>query len=371
MKFLILVNNYPSPDDLYAEHFVHTRIKEYSKQHQCLVVSYKVKGDYEFEGVPVIQLNSAIYFNSILNKFQPDRVLVHFALKKCINLLRYLDYKIIVWVHGYEALGWYRRWFDIKLKNIFTLQFLKKIAGNTSQQYTLRRFIQQSNNHHKIDFVFVSDWMLRMTEADTFSRIRYRTIIPNPIDDHRFDYQVKDDSQRYRILLVRPFTSKKYALDIARDTILELATDPIFNQLEFSIYGQGPLWPEITHPLEKFKNVRLYNFFLNHEELRKAFIQHGLFLCPSRQDAQGVTMCEAMCSGLIPITSNHTGLTEFVQDDFNAYTTISAKEMAARIKQLASDPVLFQRLSHQAALSIRQKAGIDDVIRKEMAVILS
>jgi len=371
MKLLILVNNYPGEKPSYAERFVHTRVAEYNKVHQCLVVSFKVPADYVFEGVPVVKLLDEAHFYSLLEEYLPDRILVHFALKRIIQMLKPVNIKIIVWVHGYEALGWYRRWFELNVGDIFSLVFVRKLISNLSQQISLRKFIHRSNKTQSINFIFVSRWMWRVTSTDTLSRILYKNIIPNPVDDHCFRYYPKPDEQRFRILIIRPFTSSKYALDMVRDTILGLVKEPVFEKMIFTIYGQGPMWEEMIAPLNPFNNIHLYNQLLDKTSMAGVFSNHGILLCPSRQDAQGVTMCEAMSCGLVPITSVNTAIPEFVQDGYSGYTTTSVHEMILRIKQLVARPDLFNTLSRQAAMSIRNKAGIDNVIRKEMSVILS
>lgn len=371
MRLLILVNNYPGEKPSYAERFVHARVAEYNKTHQCLVVSFKVPSDYVFEGVPVVMLLDEAHFYSILDEYRPDRILVHFALKRIIQMLKPVNIKIIVWVHGYEALGWYRRWYELKGGVIFSLVFIRKLMSNLSQQTSLRKFIQRSNRTQSIVFVFVSRWMWRVTSTDTLSRILYKHIIPNPVDDHSFPYFPKQEDKRFSILVIRPFTSAKYALDLVRDTILGLANEPGFEQLIFTIYGQGPSWEDITAPLKPYNNIHLHNQLLDKTSMAEVFSKHGILLCPSRQDAQGVTMCEAMSCGLVPVTSNNTGIPEFVEDGYSGYTTTSVHEMILRIQQLVARPDLFNTLSRQAALSIRKKAAIDDVINKELSVILS
>ena len=44
-------------------------------------------------------------------------------------------------------------------------------------------------------------------------------------------------------------------------------------------------------------------------------VNNGIFICPTRQDAQGVSMCEAMSSGLVPITLYNTAIPECLPND--------------------------------------------------------
>src|SRR5262249_9196888 len=147
-------------------------------------------------------------------------------------------------------------------------------------------------------FVFVSDWMRRVTEIDTLTRLPMSHVIANPIDPQCFPYRVKPPHLRRRILLLRPFESRKYANDLAVKAIVVLSRRAEFKECEFMICGQGPLFAELTRPLRRFANVVIDEGFRTHEEIRGLHARHGVFLCPTRQDAQGVSMCEAMCSGL-------------------------------------------------------------------------
>ncbi len=44
---------------------------------------------------------------------------------------------------------------------------------------------------------------------------------------------------------------------------------------------------------------------------------YGVFLSPTRMDAQGVMMCEVMASGLLTISSDNTAIPEFIVDEQN------------------------------------------------------
>jgi hypothetical protein len=62
------------------------------------------------------------------------------------------------------------------------------------------------------------------------------------------------------------------------------------------------------------KNVIIKGTFLDQKSIKALHDQNGVFLAISRQDAQGVSMCEAMSSGLAIISSNNTAIPEFIPD---------------------------------------------------------
>ncbi len=82
-------------------------------------------------------------------------------------------------------------------------------------------------------------------------------------------------------------------------------------------------------------------------------------------------MCEAMASGLVPITSSVTAIPEFVKDGVSGYTTKSAKEIAARIEYLYTNPTLFSEMSHNATVAISKKCSVKITMPKEVELIES
>ncbi|NGY85899.1 glycosyltransferase family 4 protein [Bacillus megaterium] len=157
-------------------------------------------------------------------------------------------------------------------------------------------------------------------------------------------------SGRKKILSIRPFASHKYANDLSVKAILSLSTKPYFNELEFNIYGQGALFDEILEPVRSFSNVHIHNHFLPQGEIATIHKEHGLFLCPTRLDAQGVSMCESMSSGLIPITNGVTAIPEFVNDDCGFLATREdAEGLAESIDYLYHHPKEFTRKSANAS----------------------
>jgi len=96
--------------------------------------------------------------------------------------------------------------------------------------------------------------------------------------------------------------------------------------------------------------------------------RHGVFLCPTRQDAQGVSMCEAMASGLVPITSDNTAIPEFVSDE-EGYLTRGADEIAMAIRTLDEQPQLFLEKSRKAAARSLAQTGWQATVAQEIELI--
>ncbi|MGV2874572.1 glycosyltransferase family 4 protein [Macrococcus capreoli] len=369
MKVLLLTTAYPSEGDYYNHGFIHSRIKEYisiNSNHtiEIGVVNHdKNISEYEYEGVKVIKGNSEILTHSLdIDKF--DRVLVHFLDHKIIKLLDKVKYKdeLLVWVHGAEALSWKRRTF-----NKFNISFLKYILSNHKQLRMLNKFVKENNN--KLTFIFVSKWMKDIMEHDCKVKVEKFKIIPNVIDTEFFDYNDKPENMRKKILSIRPYTSRKYATDVMVDTIIKLSKEfNDFDKLEFTLVGKGELFSTDTKCLENFSNVKLINKFLHYNDIKKLHNENGVLLIPTRQDSQGVSMCEGMSSGLVPLTSNNTAIPEFV--DINCgYLANSSEELKNAIIELYNNPEKFKMMSKSSSLKMINMCSKENTIYKEYELI--
>ena len=115
----------------------------------------------------------------------------------------------------------------------------------------------------------------------------------------------------------------------------------------------------------------MYKKFLRQEEIAAMHKQYGLFLTPTRMDAQGVSRDEAMSSGLVPITNAVTAIPEFVDDTCGILAPgEDYMEMANGIEKLYYNAELFQLMSKNAAHRVRGQSSWEQTIKKEEALIV-
>ncbi len=366
MRILVLDNNYPSDDNLYGDVFVHVRVARYvALGHDVKVIAFfRDAPSYVFDGIAVDWAPDIDSLRAQIAAFAPDVVVIHFFQGWMLRKLVLASAQpVVVWVHGFEALWWVRRLFDASP----TRQFAQYVFYNTIQMVRMRKLFRYATAHpRRVRFVFVSDWMRRIAETDTATRLCEYAIIPNPIDTTRFPYVDKAPELRRHVLLIRSFDSRKYANDLAIAAIERLSTEPEFARMTFTVCGRGKLFAKLTDRLRRFPNVTLREGFLRQADIRALHATHGVLLSPTRQDAQGVSMCEAMSSGLVPVTSASTAVPEFITHGHSGFLTRSAAELAAAMLTLQREPERFVAMSNAAASSIRQKAAIDHVVDQEV-----
>lgn len=368
---LLLTNHYPSYDDLYRNGFVHSRVVAYKEQGVNVDI-YRLRKDealsyHEYKNIDVMTGSQQALYKLIKNgKYKS--ILVHFLDEEMWEVLKHhIDrIKVFVWVHGAEIQPWHRRAFNYKTED--ALNDAKK-KSDVRMAFWRSLLKPMSEN---LSLVFVSQYAADITMEDMGFRLpvnKYR-IIHNPINTDTFNYVPKPVEQRKKILSIRPYASQIYANDLSVQTILHLADKPWFNELEFRMIGDGPLFDEILEPVKGFENVKIERRFLTQPEIASLHKQYGIFLCPSRMDTQGVSRDEAMASGLVPITNAVAAIPEFVDDSCGILATgEDSASMAEGLEKLYFDAQLFQNMSNAAAERVRRQSGHLIVIEQELELI--
>lgn len=368
---LVFSNNYPDEKSTYSSNFIHNRVKSYLANFQCIILKQTTEASYVIQGISVITYTNESEVKSIIRNYSPNLILIHFINRWLITkILPGMTIPIIVWVHGVEALGWYRRLFNYSLSDVLTLVFYRRIRQNFLQLWNLRKIIKISNSQlQHIHFVFVSNWMKRTCELDTFIRCRNFSIIPNPIDTRLFEYKPKAGELRTKILLLRSFESRKYANDIAIAALIKLSRKDYFKSLQITIIGSGRYFDKLTDKLSSFSNVKIIKSYIHNNAIPEIHDLNGIFLCPTRQDAQGVSMCEAMSSGLVPVTSYNTAIPEFVKHKNTGLLTKSSNSIVDSIEYLYRNEEEFTKISNRAAKYIKTCLSNEIINPKEIAII--
>lgn len=377
MKILIITNSYPSEQNKYNNSFVHSRAKLYIENNVETVVyvydnTRKNNLEYIYEGIKVIIATK----NELVEKLEKDnydKIIIHFAMKEMTKLIlnHNLNHKpIVIWVHGYEALHWKRRLFNLSFSIRSILIFLKYMIHNISQIRFFKSLIRESNKKN-IHFVFVSEWMKNITEKDTKSIIYNSnySIIPNPINDLIFYNENKESSDRLNVFSLRPYDTRKYANDIVVKTIIQLSKKPFFKEYTFNLYGKGRLFRKTTRKLERFDNVKIIEGFYTQTEIKKLHQQNGIIFIPTRQDSQGVSMCEGISSGLVPITSFNTAIPEFVSEDYGFLVKGNQiKEFVKIFENIYYNKNIYLNKQKQTKI-LTERLGNEKILKEELKLI--
>ena len=370
--YLVIARQYPAYDDLYRYGFLHSRVRAY-KDAGLQTELFRIREDdssyREFDGIDVATCDLSL-LDRTLASGSIKHVLVHFLDEKMWQVLKkYIDkLRVTVWIHGAEIQVWQRRTFDFELMPTEEVLRQKKLSDKRKKFWHEIMAVPARNLH----FVFVSRHFQDEVLGDLGVSIPKNqcSIIHNFIDDRIFSYEKKDAEARKTLLSIRPYASRKYANDVTVNAILELSKRPFFDQLRFSLYGDGELFESLTEPLKKFRNVKVLREFLSQDQIAEQHKSHGIFLTPTRMDSQGVSRDEAMSSGLVPITTRVAAIPEFVDESCGVVVgPESAVEIADAVERLYFSSGDYLRLSEGAGRRVRMQSGWSSTVGREMKLI--
>ena len=301
MKVLVLVGRYPDPDGTMALRFIHVRNVAY-KEHgiDVTVLSFTAKNDYTYENIPVITCET---FRKSKDKMRFDVLIAHQPnLKYHYRFLRQFGdmFPRFVFVfHGQEMLRinrvYPKPYNDMRPTK---WQSIMRDAYDTVKLRLWRSYLSRVSE--KSQYWFVSQWMLNEVLKWTrlpFSVIQDRyAVVHNGIGAPfmRADY---DDTslKEYDFITIRnDLDGSKYCADYV-NALAKANPD-----MRFLVIGKG----EYFRRHQKAENLFWQDRILSHQEVLETIGKARCALMPTRQDTQGVMVCELATTGMPVITSD-------------------------------------------------------------------
>lgn len=376
-RYLVIANAYPSPEALYRNNFIHSRVKAY-QAHGLDVEVFTVgpsarPRDYVFEGVTVRCGNEA-ELRRHLRAHRFAKILVHFAHPYMIEPVRreQPDTPVIVWVHGYESQAWHRRWYTM----VDDPQAIRDALEGRNEKERQLAFMRWLFTTDELDVtvVHVSHWFREhQSVADVGARPRKGVVIPNMVDTERYAYREKGREDRLKVLSIRPYSSHKYGNDLMAGAIEILSGRAFFGELRFELYGDGYMRERINAGIRHFPNVTEHPRFLSADEMVALHADSGVWFGATRWDSQGVATGEAMSSGLVPVSTRIAAVPEYVEHGVSGLLAEpeSAESLAEALEELYHHPEMFLELSRAAANRVREQCGRQATTDKELELITS
>jgi len=366
---LLVSPGYPCNEDRYNCGFVHTRVQAYKKENfdvDVVWVSDNLETTvYYYEGIKVIRLNygdlrELLYFKKY------KRILVHFFNEKIAKAFDNLDLSeslLYFYAHGAETL--YRDWPKISCPYFQPTVKLNESLLDLFEEKD--KVIEKYNEMPNVKWVFVTEWTKKHSEELLGIKYNNFDVVPCLIDTDTFRFDKKDPELRKKIFILRKFHDvNSYSIDLDVRTILELSRRECFSDLEFNIYGDGPLHETLLAPVKDFPNVHIYKKFLTADEISKMHRENGIGLFASRYDSQAVSSCEAASSGCVVVSTVNPGiLQEFDAENNTLCEQENYKEYADVIERLYYNPDEFLEISKKMSEKIGSIYDYEHTIKHE------
>jgi len=361
MKVAVVCNAYPSETE-YGGAFVHARLKAYRQMNvetRAFVKDGKA-GRRVFEGIEVLQGGIGDLVPAIRD-FDPDIVAVHAPSRNFgIPLALSVQRPTVAWIHGMEALlpipqKYY--WYVVSPRDLSEFPYwLQRSARSIIQLIVLRRFLRRCAG-----VVYVSNWMRWIATRMLAWRELKGTVLYNPVDTSMFKGGPKAPGRQG--VSIRSFTNRKYGLDIA---IKAYAGD---NTHSLTLVGKGPLEGELAALVRRYRSsVSLQVGNTPHNLMPHLLARYDYYVMPSRMEAQGVSMCEAMAAGLPPVASRVGGIPEIVRNGIDGILYSPNEPVCLRKARddLLESPKLFRLMSENAADRVRSLCDSKKICELEL-----
>jgi glycosyltransferase involved in cell wall biosynthesis/SAM-dependent methyltransferase len=280
-------------------------------------------------------------------------------------LRRAAESPVVFFLHGAEARDYRRLHFNFTTEEMELRRQRLDLANAERAE-----FVRAAAASRDARLVFVSDYLRRVAEADFELDLAEAHVIHNAIDGEFFKYRERKPNERRRLLLVRNFQQRNYGNDIALRALEMLLLEPQYADVTVTIRGFGEYFRPLTHSLQFLPNVDVIEGYVEPEEIRRLHDRHGVFLVPTRHDTQGVSMGEAMASGLVCVTNRVAAIPEFASDKEAVLVEgESPIAYAAALRGLLTNPEGFARRSAAAAARVRGQCGAAATVERELDVL--
>jgi len=221
----------------------------------------------------------------------------------------------------------------------FTNTFTKKIiaVSGAVKKYTIKKYKTSAD---KIDVIY------------------------NGIDLSRFHFKIPDfDKEKIILGSVGRLTEQKghrYLID-AFEKIIEK-----FPQAELWIVGEGELKEKLQTQIEKLKLAEHVKLLGTRRDIPEILTQFDVFVMPSLWEGLGITVIEAMVTGLPVIASGVDGLRELIEDGETGILVESknAESLAEAIMKLLEDQSLAISLGKNAKQEIVENFDMTKMVKK-------
>ncbi|MCG3209577.1 MAG: Glycosyltransferase Gtf1 [Anaerolineae bacterium] len=363
MRIIILTDCYPSIQRPDACAFIHARTQLYVKLgHHVLVISRprpELKTQDSFEGISILRPVSLNAAYAAVQQFAPDVIAIHFPYRRTYATQLAIQlrdhYPLVSWIHGYETM--YTAFFGYH----HGLSRLLSVPHDWFKLRYLKSFLEQSSS-----VVFVSNWIKGLAERSMRYHNPHSIVIANPVDTELFSpTSTPPPNQQLRGIALRSL-GPKYGLDIA------IRAYNALEQTRLTIIGTGPLEQELRSLIRRTNSqTTLQARGFPHSEVPSILRQYDYFVAPSRNETQGLAMCEAMSCGLPVIATNVGGIPEFVRDGIDGYLVPPENPQALReaVLKLVSDQEHCRQMGQNARQHMIELCDGRRVIQQELDVL--
>jgi glycosyltransferase involved in cell wall biosynthesis len=276
------------------------------------------------------------------------------------------------WLARWDSDWWYRFWHGRPERSF--RRALRPLARHLAKAAGV--FPEGSLN--LLNVQFVSQYLKEET-IKSGKPVTNAEVIHWGIDVAKFPFKRAVDRPS-RLLFLGRFSPEK-GLPTLIEAMRMLVWEHRCTQLKLTLLGGNDVDPQHCDAMKRLvsssgldSNVEIKGS-LPREELPNIYGEHDILVFPSTREAFGITILEAMSSGLVVVGTATGGSAEIMKDEVNSlvFPRDNPEACAAQILRLMNDPNLYERLRQAGRRTVEEKfqlrATIDRVERSLLAAL--
>lgn len=180
---------------------------------------------------------------------------------------------------------------------------------------------------------------------------------PSPVRNARDDHSV-------RVVMIGKFMERKNHLLLVQAIHSLRDRYPVTLDIygAFNPRNYRPTYTKLVSYLDT-NNIEWVNVYgsVDYEELQTCLGSYDIFVLPSRNEAVGVSVLEAMGHGLPVVCSTTAGASDYVRHGENGYIfqSDSSEDLACALEKLCADPVARRIMGEKSLELVRTRHGPD------------
>lgn len=181
------------------------------------------------------------------------------------------------------------------------------------------------------------------------------------------------ESENLRLIFVGRLIESK-GIRLALEALAKVSS----SNIEFNIYGRGPLEDELREFVNNKNLNSVVNFhgFVTHDDVLKAYYSADVLLFPSLKEAWGLAVSEAMAAGLATICVDRGGPGYMIDEQCGKKIPIMEKDamvslIAEAIDELAASPEKTKAMGMAAQARIAREFTWNRLVEKLLSLYKS
>ncbi|QOD59677.1 glycosyltransferase family 4 protein [Polaribacter haliotis] len=235
---------------------------------------------------------------------------------------------------------------SIKIGSLLKKSLFLSIIYRMFQQLSAVKYFLRTDKVICVDYNFLN-WVRTVLPRNLTKRA---VVIPNYSEIPELKPKSKKNKP-IKVLFARRFVEYR-GVYILSEIIENYVKQE--NEIEFGVYGEGPLEDFLKNKFQKFKNVKISSY--NPNNALETLLKYDISIIPTiGSEGTSLSLLESMACGCVPIATNVGGMTNVVIDGYNGFLVNPiAKEFCEKIDYLIKNKSEMEELSNNARLSVEK-----------------